>query len=105
MPVLIEGPEGGTAESNSQIEVKWQIRNDGSGDTLGGWTDTVWLSRDAVVGAGDIGLGALVSDAALVAGAVYRSEERRVGKEGVSTCRSRWAPDPKKKKADTKRRR
>src|SRR3546814_9648495 len=24
---------------------------------------------------------------------VGRSEERRVGKEGVSTCRSRWAPD------------
>src|SRR3546814_15588419 len=23
-----------------------------------------------------------------------RSEERRVGKEWVSTCRSRWAPDP-----------
>src|SRR3546814_16287928 len=23
-----------------------------------------------------------------------RSEERRVGKEGVSTCRSRWAPFP-----------
>src|SRR3546814_20854970 len=22
----------------------------------------------------------------------YRSEERRVGKEGVSTCRSRWSP-------------
>src|SRR3546814_6026511 len=22
-----------------------------------------------------------------------RSEERRVGQEGVSTCRSRWAPD------------
>src|SRR3546814_6188073 len=27
-----------------------------------------------------------------------RSEERRVGKEGVSTGRSRWAPDHKKKK-------
>src|SRR3546814_13407417 len=27
-----------------------------------------------------------------------RSEERRVGKEGVSTCRSRWRPDHKKKK-------
>src|SRR3546814_17101057 len=26
-----------------------------------------------------------------------RSEERRVGKECVSTCRSRWAPDPQKK--------
>src|SRR3546814_14268689 len=25
-----------------------------------------------------------------------RSEERRVGKECVSTCRSRWVPDPKK---------
>src|SRR3546814_20740210 len=27
-----------------------------------------------------------------------RSEERRVGKECVSTCRSRWAPYPSKKK-------
>src|SRR3546814_13504927 len=27
-----------------------------------------------------------------------RSEERRVGKEGVSTCRSRWCPHHKKKK-------
>src|SRR3546814_17477850 len=27
-----------------------------------------------------------------------RSEERRVGKECVSTCRSRWAPCPSKKK-------
>ena len=26
------------------------------------------------------------------AGAVSRSEERRVGKECVSTCRSRWSP-------------
>src|SRR3546814_14037704 len=24
--------------------------------------------------------------------AILRSEERRVGKEGVSTCRSRWSP-------------
>src|SRR3546814_13609737 len=27
-----------------------------------------------------------------------RSEERRVGKECVSTCRSRWSPDPNKQK-------
>src|SRR3546814_19984576 len=26
-----------------------------------------------------------------------RSEERRVGNECVSTCRSRWSPDPSKK--------
>src|SRR3546814_15105358 len=28
----------------------------------------------------------------------HRSEERRVGKECVSTCRSRWSPYHKKKK-------
>src|SRR3546814_15617640 len=28
----------------------------------------------------------------------HRSEERRVGKECVSTCRSRWSPDNSKKK-------
>src|SRR3546814_16662408 len=31
-----------------------------------------------------------------------RSEERRVGTECVSTCRSRWSPYPKKKKKATK---
>src|SRR3546814_19219649 len=32
----------------------------------------------------------------------HRSEERRVGKGCVRTCRSRWSPDPKKKnKIDT----
>src|SRR3546814_20602889 len=30
--------------------------------------------------------------------AIKRSEERRVGKEGVSTCRSRWSPYHSKKK-------
>src|SRR3546814_14901908 len=33
-----------------------------------------------------------------------RSEERRVGKECVSTCRSRWSPYPKKKKKHNKSR-
>src|SRR3546814_10925939 len=31
----------------------------------------------------------------------YRSEERRVGKECVSTCRSRWSPYNKKKNKRT----
>src|SRR3546814_13691026 len=31
----------------------------------------------------------------------HRSEERRLGKEWVSTFRSRWAPYPKKKKQQT----
>src|SRR3546814_19054104 len=33
-----------------------------------------------------------------------RSEERRVGKECVSTCRSRWSPYPSKKKKKVERR-
>src|SRR3546814_17960591 len=35
---------------------------------------------------------------ALVIVRMDRSEERRVGKECVSTCRSRWSPDHYKKK-------
>src|SRR3546814_13468969 len=31
-----------------------------------------------------------------------RSEERRVGKERVSTCRSRWSPNHNKKQQPTK---
>src|SRR3546814_17125640 len=31
------------------------------------------------------------------------SEERRVGKECVSTCRSGWSPEPEKKKKKTKK--
>src|SRR3546814_18410521 len=34
----------------------------------------------------------------LVTDMFERSEERRVGKEGVSTCRYRWSPSHKKKK-------
>src|SRR3546814_13064383 len=33
--------------------------------------------------------------------AIQRSEERRVGKECVSTCRSRWSPYHSKKKIST----
>src|SRR3546814_12010946 len=32
---------------------------------------------------------------------LWRSEERRVGKECVSTCRSRWSPYHSKKKRST----
>src|SRR3546814_14446130 len=33
-----------------------------------------------------------------IGSAMVRSEERRVGKECVSTCRSRWSPSHEKKK-------
>src|SRR3546814_9346437 len=47
-------------------------------------------------GSGAYGDGIRLLEALLQAG-VKRSEERRVGKECVSTCRSRWAPQHKKK--------
>src|SRR3546814_17047705 len=54
-------------------------------------------SQDAWSSVGSLGLTLSVVStlAALVAGWVAysgRSEERRVGKECVSTCRSRWSP-------------
>src|SRR3546814_11769990 len=39
---------------------------------------------------------------AAIGGQVMRSEERRVGKECVSTCRSRWSPYHYKKKTANK---
>src|SRR3546814_18959485 len=54
---------------------------------------------DGQRGAGDaadaVGLGQdLVARRALVAPPQGRSDERRVGNEGVRTCRSRWSPSP-----------
>src|SRR3546814_7910857 len=39
-------------------------------------------------------------DARHIGDADLRSEERRVGKECVSTCRSRWSPDHEKKQQE-----
>src|SRR3546814_1792947 len=39
---------------------------------------------------GSTAIGSAIRDAMLL----FRSEERRVGKECVSTCRSRWSPYP-----------
>src|SRR3546814_18594070 len=57
-----------------------------------------------LTGGFDLSVGAVISlvnvalAAGLVLGGPQRSEERRVGKEGVSTCRSRWSPSHYKKK-------
>src|SRR3546814_18056141 len=41
-------------------------------------------------------------DPMLSEGSLKRSEERRVGKACVSTCRSRWSPYPSKQRNNTK---
>src|SRR3546814_3760156 len=67
----------------------------------------IWCERGGSIGAGDAAgsssraagaAGELTGDFARTAREWvntpdHRSEERRVGKECVSTCRSRWAPD------------
>src|SRR3546814_14202092 len=39
-----------------------------------------------------VAIARIAEDVGIPALAVHRSEERRVGKAGVSTCRSRWTP-------------
>src|SRR3546814_11120110 len=58
----------------------------------------VWIHGGALTGGsgGDpIYDGSALAERGIV---VVRSEERRVGKEGCSTCRTWWSPDPYKKK-------
>src|SRR3546814_12217465 len=75
----------------------------GMGDLIA--TCTSALSRNRHVGV-ELGRGRaiddIVADMHMVAEGVksaptVRSEERRVGTEGVSTCRSRWSPEHYKK--------
>src|SRR3546814_15028641 len=49
------------------------------------------LAQD-LLPAGLVGLGQPGLREAEILGIGLRSEERRVGKEGVSTCRTRWSP-------------
>src|SRR3546814_2534390 len=49
-------------------------------------------SEDVPVAHADHGRGLLVWRPTPVVNTSMRSEERRVGKECVSTCRSRWSP-------------
>src|SRR3546814_11779181 len=49
-------------------------------------------SRPAVDGKSRITTLGVVGAGMMGRGIAYRSEERRVGKECVSTCRSRWSP-------------
>src|SRR3546814_13445279 len=57
--------------------------------------------RDVVV-AGIEALKAVWHRGAVDADGKTRTEERRVGKECVSTCRTRWSPEHEKKKQEKK---
>src|SRR3546814_19675192 len=81
------------------------VHGDGSDLAIVSYGNGYYLSRQAEKILADDGvkarvidlrwLGPVDEDALLAA---VRSEERRVGKECVSTCRSRWSPYHSKKK-------
>src|SRR3546814_3475312 len=50
----------------------------------------LYMTRD--LGLGPVGVGLVLATGGI--DSLARSEERRVGKECVSTCRSRWSPYP-----------
>src|SRR3546814_20339430 len=77
--------------------------------------DAIEVDVDAIADGTDVVVAGVlqhIEDAGVHSGdsacSIPRSEERRVGKECVSTCRSRWSPDQSKKKSqiteDTHRR-
>src|SRR3546814_13869529 len=65
-------------------------------NALGGVVAGIWL---AILGEwGSIGYGLMFGIGGAMLISFARTEERRVGKEGVRTCRSRWCPFHSKKK-------
>src|SRR3546814_15310584 len=70
--------------------------NPDKADTLAGMSALDYAKRDTRSTAILSALNAAKASKS-AASEVERSEERRVGKECVRTCRSRWSPDNKKK--------
>src|SRR3546814_16370463 len=93
---LIENAFAGAGNDTLRGTAGDNVLGAGAGnDTItgGGGSDTI--------DAGE-GLDTVVFSGAYDAYTITRSEERRVGKECVSPCRSRWSPYHKKKNKYTK---
>src|SRR3546814_20433002 len=67
-----------------------------------GRDELAFRGEQLVLGVQDVQQGALGHFELLLVG-TQRSEERRVGKECVSTCRSRWSPKHKKTKPENEK--
>src|SRR3546814_14448902 len=68
-------------------DADWIVANDVSGDVMGGAANTVHIIRAQGVESWEE-----LPKSQVATRLATRSEERRVGKECVSTCRSRWSP-------------
>src|SRR3546814_20832194 len=87
-----------TWPSGKLIETIGRINEKGFGLTMGLHSR---IARAAEVTEAHAHIGNLYVNRAMIGAVVGRSEERRVGKECVSTCRYRWSPYHKKKKTTT----
>jgi hypothetical protein len=76
----------GTALSGDDISVSWTVKNVGHASTLvGGWTDQVLLSQDAVLGNGDdVFLASFAHSGALAVDASYQQTRTVRLPEGIS---------------------
>ncbi len=57
--------------SGTSFNVQWTVENAGSGPAGGTWIDTLWLSRDGIVGADDFKLADVVRAGPLSIGGAY----------------------------------
>ena len=68
--VGVDAPAEGTY--GQTLSVSWTVTNFGTGSTAsGGWTDSVYLSADQMLGDGDISVGQAAAPSALAAGGSY----------------------------------
>src|SRR3546814_18476266 len=74
---------------NDSAKHSGHMGDDGSGESH----FTVEIVAEAFVGQSRVNRQRMVNKALAEVLSDKRSEERRVGKECVSTCRSRWSPD------------
>src|SRR3546814_16974403 len=84
-------PIGGRSVNEAALEARYRFGNFG----VVGFVDAGQVYRSSAPTFQNLRFGAGI-------GARYRSEERRVGKECVSTCRSRWSPYNQKKNTKNK---
>src|SRR3546814_11784936 len=92
LPALAQAPAAADTDGKTAAGVQYVQPKDWTATTRGPAVLFVSPEKDLRAVVVDVGAAADGAAAAAKAWSLYRSEERRVGKECVSTCRSRWSP-------------